>query len=260
MSLTLLAATLLFTWARFIEPQIILIHEHHAKVGFPARIALVADLHMGVYKGTWFLERLVERLNALDVDMVLIAGDFTEDPDRPLRELLAPLGKLRHRTYAVRGNHDSQAPGPPIGKELRAALSALGVTLMENESVRTNRFLLVALGDRSAHNDRTQIVSAFKAADHVVVLTHNPDTALDLPAGIADVTLAGHTHGGQVRIPWLYRQVIPTAGSFDRGWYDLPTTRLFITSGVGENALPVRFLVPPVIDVIVLEQGAAPTG
>jgi len=253
MSMTLLAAALLFVWARFVEPQIILVHEHRAAVGFPARIALVADLHMGVYKGTWFLERLVGRLNELDVDVVMIAGDFTEDPDRPLRELLAPLGKLRHRTYAVRGNHDSEAPGPPIERELREALTGLHVTLLENDSTRVGRFVLVALGDRSAHKDRTEIVSAFKAADNVVVLAHNPDTALDLPAGVADVTLAGHTHGGQVRIPWLYRQVIPTAGSFDRGWYDLPTTRLFITSGVGENALPVRFLVPPVIDVIVLE-------
>lgn len=249
----LLSGALLFLWARFVEPQIITVREHRANVGFSAKIALIADLHMGVYKGVSFLERLVERLNQLDVEFVLIAGDLTENPDRPLKELFAPLRNLRHKAYAVRGNHDSGWPGPPIEKELREALAAYGVTLIENQAVRLGTFVLVGLGDRWSGNDRVETLKAFRESDNVIVMTHNPDTATRLPPAIADVTLAAHTHGGQIRIPWLYRKIIPTHGSFDRGWYDLPNTRVFVTSGVGENAVPLRFLVPPVIDVIRLE-------
>jgi predicted MPP superfamily phosphohydrolase len=247
------AGSLLFVWARFVEPQIILIREHRATVGFPARIALIADLHMGLYKRPSFLERLVEKLNALDVDVVLIAGDLTSEPYRPLDGLFAPLAKLRHKAYAVRGNHDSERPGPPIERELREVLSRHGVKLLENETANVGSFLLVALGDHWAGNDRAEMLKTLRETDNVIVLTHNPDTAPRLPAGIADVTLAGHTHGGQIRIPGLYRMAIPTDGPFDRGWHDLPNTRVFVTSGVGETGLPLRFMVPPVVDVIVLD-------
>jgi predicted MPP superfamily phosphohydrolase len=252
-AVVLLGGALLFTWARFVEPQMITVRENRANAGFKARIALIADLHMGLCKGAWFLERLVDKLNALDVDVVLIAGDLTHEPESPLKALFGQLGNLRHKAYAVRGNHDSEMPGPPIERELREALSAYGVKLIENETVKLGSFVLVGLGDRWAGNDRVETLKGLTESDNVVVLTHNPDTATRLPPKIADITLTGHTHGGQIRIPWLYRKVIPTIGPFDRGWYDLPNTRVFVTSGVGESGPPLRFLVPPVIDVIVLE-------
>lgn len=245
----MLAAALLFAWARFVEPALILVHEHRAQIGFPARIALISDLHLGVYKRAAFLERLVERLNALDVEVVLIAGDLTQFRDRPLRELFAPLGKLRHRAFAVRGNHDDDVPE----HEMREALATAGVTLLENQATQLERFLLVGLGDHSTGSGRPEMLDRFRGAGSVVVLAHNPDATSLFPPGIATVTFTGHTHGGQIRIPWIYRLAIPTRGSFDRDWHDVPNTRLFVTSGVGENGLPLRFLVPPVIDVIVLE-------
>ena len=248
-----LALALILTWARFVEPQVILVHEHRAQAGFPARIALISDLHLGLYKGRGFLQRLVDKLNGLDVEVVLIAGDLTHMHDRPLVELFAPLGGLRHKAYAVRGNHDSEMPGPPIERELREALARAGVRLLENETVRVGSFVVAGLGDMWAARDDVQILRAFKPEDNVVVLMHNPDTSTRLPPGLADVALAGHTHGGQIRIPWLYRKVIPTDGPFDRGWHDVPATRVFVTSGVGESGPPFRFLVPPVIDVLVLE-------
>ena len=97
------------------------------------------------------------------------------------------------------------------------------------------------------------MLDRFRGTGNVVVLAHNPDATSLFPPGIVTVTFTGHTHGGQIRIPWIYRFAIPTHGSFDRHWHDVPNTRLFVTSGVGENAVPLRFLVPPVIDVIVLQ-------
>lgn len=251
----LLTVVLVFIWARFIEPQWITVHTTTVNAGFRTRVALIADLHLGLYHGPGFLKRVVERMNALDVDEVLIAGDFTERLDgRALKPLLAPLALSTHPVYAVRGNHDSQMPGPPIEKELREALAAANVRLLENESVAMpGGWTLVGLGDRWAGKDDVRVLNAFKPEDHVVVLLHNPDSALLMPPGIAAVTFAGHTHGGQIRIPGLYQNWIPAEAPFDRGWYDLPATRLFITSGVGESGVPLRFLVPPVIDVINFE-------
>lgn len=253
--LALLVVTLLFCWARFIEPQWLTVATHSADVGFKARLGLISDLHLGLYKGPAFLQRVVERANTLQLDALLVAGDFIYEPDRPLAELFAPFAAAHMPVYAVRGNHDSGHPPPNVGTELRTALEQAGVHLLENEVVQLPNFKLVGLGDHWAGRDNLATLAHLKPADHVVVLTHNPDTATLLPRAIADLTLAGHTHGGQVRLPWLYRKVIPTQGNFDRGWYDLTNTRLFITSGVGETAVPLRLFVPPVIDVLVL--GAA---
>ncbi len=88
------------------------------------------------------------------------------------------------------------------------------------------------------------------------MLTHNPDTALSYaPNHYPDLTLAGHTHGGQVRIPYLYKRMIPVLGVdilWDQGLYRYKNGQVFVTSGIGEVGLPLRFLIPPVIDVLEL--------
>jgi len=88
-----------------------------------------------------------------------------------------------------------------------------------------------------------------------VLLTHNPDTAFEVPASINyDLMLAGHTHGGQIRIPGLYKKVIPTEYPFDKGLYRLAidgqTRLVFVSPGTGMVGLPFRFNIPPQIDIL----------
>ena len=93
-----------------------------------------------------------------------------------------------------------------------------------------------------------------------MVLTHNPDSVYDAPRGAVKLLLAGHTHGGQIRLPLVYRYVLPVKGPFDRGLYPAvdwdadPEGRpaVFVTSGVGEIGLPMRLLNPPAIDWLTL--------
>jgi predicted MPP superfamily phosphohydrolase len=239
-----------FVYARFVEPGLITVDETRVAAPIDLRVALVSDVHVGLYKSPAYVARLVDRLNALDVELVLFAGDWTYEPDAPLVELLAPLRSLKHRAYSVPGNHDSEAPGPPIRDELKAALAAVGVNPIENGAVVFPEFVLVGLGDRWGGDDRLASIATLPADRPLLALMHNPDSALDFPPGRVALAFAGHTHGGQIRIPWLYKRVIPTVGPFDRGLHELPNTRVFVTSGVGEIGLPLRFLVPPVIDVI----------
>ncbi|MDI9240038.1 metallophosphoesterase [Lysobacter sp. LF1] len=251
-----LAASLLFVWARFVEPQTIVVRETTLPgTGANLDLALVSDIHLGVYKGRGFLERLVARLDALPVQAVVIAGDLTYEPgDDSLQALFAPLAQLQHPAYAVLGNHDQQQPGPDIDVALRAALRTHGVQVIEGRFAEGPGWRLAGLGDRWALKDDPAFLKAVPSPLPTIVVAHNPDSAMGLSPDDAAILLAGHTHGGQIRIPWLYRHVIPTEHDFDRGEQFALTpagrVRVFTTSGVGEIGLPMRLFNPPVIDIL----------
>ena len=241
---------LVFIDARFIERYRITVHTAQVPLGVPMRIALISDMHIGLYKSPAYLARVVARLNELQPDAVLIAGDFTYEPDRPLDELMAPLSQLTMPAYSVPGNHDEQAPGPDLREPLRQALLRAGVRPVEYSHADLGGFTLVGLGDRFAHKDGLAPLLAAPQGKPIVLLMHNPDSVMQLKPGMAALALAGHTHGGQIRIPGLYKRVVPSTYGFDRGlhaWAPVPT---YVSTGLGEIGLPMRWLVPPVIDMI----------
>jgi uncharacterized protein len=247
-----LLACLVFIQARFLEPQLIFTRVTPIKVGFKARVALISDYHVGIYKDPAFLAQVVEKLNAMQLDAVLIAGDHSYEPAAPLAKLLAPLAQLKHPVYSVPGNHDEEMPGPPIEAVLKAALQQHGVKPIEYSHAQLASFTLVGLGDRWAVKDHLTPLQNAPKDKPIIVLMHNPDSAIQLLPGSAALVLAGHTHGGQIRIPWLYKKVIPTVHGFDRGLHSIAAVPVFVTAGLGEVGLPMRFLNPPTIDVLEL--------
>ena len=253
----LLMISLLFVWSRFVEPQMIRVQEATLSgTRINARIALVSDIHLGIYKDSDFLERVVTRINALPADAVVIAGDFTYEPAQgSLQALFSPLARLQQPVYAVLGNHDQQAPGPDIDQALRKALTDNAVQIIEGRIVDTNSgYRWAGLGDHWAGKDDPAFLKAAQTDLPTLVVTHNPDSAMRLAPTDAVLVLAGHTHGGQIRIPWLYRKVIPTAHDFDRSEQFAHTpegdVRVFTTTGVGEIGLPMRLFNPPTIDLL----------
>lgn len=243
---------LLFVQARFIEPRMIVVREARLQVGAAARVALISDLHVGLFKDERFVQRVVDRLNAEPLDAVLIAGDFRGWYDRrPLRELLAPLARLRAPVYAVPGNHDVLPSGGPIAMpELAAAWAALGVRPLQGRSADVGGVRVVGTGDHWAGQDDLRPLRAAPRDRPLLLLTHNPDTAMALQPGEAALVLAGHTHGGQLRIPGLYRRAIPCSEPFDRGLHTFAPVPVFVTSGLGETGVPMRWMNPPVIDIL----------
>jgi uncharacterized protein len=258
LAMLLLAGCAVFAWARFVEPHWIRVQQATLTgTGARARVALISDLHLGLYKGRDDLRRVVDRINALQVDAVLIAGDLTYEPGgHALAPLFAPLSALRAPAFAVLGNHDQQKPGPDIDTELRAALAVHGVMVIEDRQVALKGFRLAGLGDRWAHRDDASFLSVLPSQGPLLVLAHNPDSAIELSPRHVSLVLSGHTHGGQIRIPWLYKRVIPSQNGFDRGEQILQTpqgpVRVYTTVGTGEVGLPLRLFNRPTIDVLEL--------
>ena len=247
---------LLGIYARFVEPNMLLVRTTVIQTGYPLKVALVSDMHYGLFSSPGQMQRLVDRLNTLEVQAVLVAGDWTYEPGRheDLGLLLAPFRQLRHPVYSVPGNHDGQQPGPPLERELRAALLHNGIKPVEGGEVDLGAVKLVGLRDLWAVSTGADRLPSLAAAGKpLLLLTHNPDLMEDLPPLPAPVLmLAGHTHGGQVNLPVLTERILAgmSRHGYKRGLYQRRNGQVFVTSGVGMIGLPLRFAMPPVIDVL----------
>jgi hypothetical protein len=255
MLILLLFGSLLFIYSRFIERNLIIKNTTKIKTGFSLKLAVISDIHLGVYKDNYFLKRVVDKINNIEnLDAVLIPGDFTYYPENNLKELFKPLKDLKYPIYATFGNHDVGHPGPPIKKELQKVLMSYNVIFLNNTSatIKDKNIKILGLGDNWDLNDDIKKINKFTNGDNLIVITHNPDTFAKYKNSIPDLTISGHTHGGQIRIPFLYKRMIPCKNDFDKGLYKQKNGKLFVTSGLGEVGLPMRLFNPPVIDILEL--------
>ena len=259
-----LGALALVGYSGLVEPRLLTVREHRLHLQTPAklpplRLALVADVHAGLFVRGWQIERLVDRLNALDVDAVVVAGDWTYDPPRDLHALLQPFSRLRHPVWGVLGNHDTGAPGPSLAQALRQALQDHGVQVLDGRRLQFQGWDVMGLSDLWGGEPRGEMARLLPPGTPMaprLVLAHQPDTAALLPAGSASLVVSGHTHGGQIMLPWVTRQLV-LPGMSAQGWFEgLYTTHagpLFVTGGIGTIGLPARLAVVPRIDVLRLE-------
>ena len=263
----LLLMVCLVAWAFVIDPnRLVTRHATLTIDSWPSslsnlKIALLSDIHAG---GSYIDERklrlIVERTNQLQPDLILIAGDFISggrshhdmEPEvfAPLlKEFRAPLG-----VYAVLGNHDWWFDG----QKVRRALEANGIKVLENEvaklDTRGTSFWLVGLADLWTRPQRIgDAIANVPAGVPLIALTHNPDIFPELPQGVS-LLLAGHTHGGQVRFPFI-GSVVSVSRFGDRyvaGHIVENGRHLFVTTGIGTSIYPVRFNVPPEIVLLTI--------
>lgn len=262
---------LLTFWGSFIEPKLIAVNTKsiHSKALPELTIAVIADFHVGPYKGTKYVERIVRKANALQPDLILLPGDFIFDCHaslshlEPLKNLCARLG-----VFAVLGNHDTgnmllrtkkkfvSYRTPDRSKEIIATLERLGITVLRN----TNK--MMTIGDRafaiagSDHCwmescDPVKTFSNIPADVPVILLAHIPDAIMDGQSTRASLIVSGHTHGGQVRLPWIgsvYPIPDQLGRAYDQGLFRLQNgTILAITHGIGETMARARLFCPPEI-------------
>jgi len=258
----------LAAWAGWIEPRRLVVRELELELPhWPARLAglragVMSDLHAGVpHAGLGAIRRAVDELNGREPDVHLLLGDYLDAsqmwrrdlaPEQVAGELArlhAPLGAV-----AVVGNHDWRNSGDRMWR----ALSAVGITVLEDHAVELHPaggpFWVAGLAD--LRHRRPDIGAALRAVPRdapVIVLSHDPDMFPGVPNRVS-LTLAGHTHGGQIAIPVLRRPMLPSyyGERYARGHIAEHGRHLVVTSGVGTSGLPVRLLAPPEVLVLTL--------
>ncbi len=227
----------------------------------PIRIVFISDIHIGTDRSGRLAE-IVSKINSLRPDLVLIGGDVIEGSASEL-PLLRPLANLtpKYGTYAVLGNHDYGLWGCPahegISNQVEASLNSLNITVLRNQNriltINHRTFALVGLDDSwSCMNNYTK-ASLGTEGKKKIILTHN---SLSLDPTQVDVdsdslVLAGHTHCGQVRIPFVTEFILrPGFGNYLGGYYALTNnTDLFVSCGLSTWP-PMRFLAPPEIVIV----------
>jgi predicted MPP superfamily phosphohydrolase len=259
-------------WGFWIEPASLRITRHTIEPpGWPPelhlRIALLADLHVGSPgNGPDKLRRIVDRTNALHPDLILLLGDYVtkgvfggtfvppETTEEILRDLQAPLG-----VFAVLGNHDYAMNA----RRITRALERAGIRVLADEAARVPGpgrsgpppFWIVGVTDllRGPHDLQGALRQVTDDAP-VLLITHNPDLFPEVPDRVA-LTLAAHTHGGQVYLPLIGRPIVPSryGERYAAGHIVERGRHLFVSVGLGTSILPVRFLVPPEIALLDVE-------
>jgi predicted MPP superfamily phosphohydrolase len=216
----------------------------------PVRVLLLSDVHMGsAVMDPARLERIVDQANALTPDLVLIAGDFVYGNDEiegavSARQLVAPLARLRAPlgVVAVSGNHDYWA-----GRgSLPPALERAGVVLLDNQAIVRGPLAIGGLADGYTRHANIPVTMAalYKLPGAKLVLTHAPDITPYLP-GKVHLVLAGHTHCGQVLIPYVTALPRIGRGRYACGWTRDPGRLNLVTAGIGTSILPFRLGADP---------------
>lgn len=253
---------LLFIYARFVENGKIRVRRERLVLGNSGEsliLVFASDLHLGVFKGERFLRRVLREIGGLGrVDLFLLGGDLINDPtERQLARMFGPLKGFHKKTLAITGNHDAGVPyGDFSSQEVREALERVGVRAVDNVIVEENLagapVKVVGLSDLWEGKADWGLLEGLKSDTVNIVLAHNPDAAYEIPAGVSvDLVISGHTHGGQIWLPPLSNWLVPCKYPFVRGWYEVNGRPVFVSSGLGEVVLPMRFLVPP--EVVVME-------
>ncbi len=269
-TLALFIATMLglAIWAFWIEPASLVVREYELRLpGWPGelaglRVAALSDFHVGSpYNGIDKLQRIVALTNRSDPDLIVLLGDFVVHgvvggarvpPARiapVLGNLEAPLG-----IWAVLGNHDWWYSFEGV----RRPLNTQGIEVLEDRAVEISSgdsvFWLAGVGDAWAGNpDIPAALASAPPGAPVLAITHNPDVFTNMPDRVS-LTLAGHTHGGQVALPLVGRPIVPSLHGqrYAAGWIIEENRHLFVTPGLGTSIIPVRFRVPPEISVLTL--------
>jgi predicted MPP superfamily phosphohydrolase len=236
------------------------------------RIVFVTDIHRGPFFSENRVRSLVERVNALEPDLVVLGGDYVykgtgyaESCFKELEALSAPLG-----TYGVLGNHDygdykkgEDGPNPVI-----KAMSDAGITLLRDDAVWIEkdgaRIRLGGVSDSQIDRPRfNATVQGTTKDDFVILVSHEPDYAEKLPADAVDLVLSGHTHGGQVAIfgKWAFYVPSDYGQKYRTGMVKNDVTTVIVSNGIGTSTIPpIRISVRPQIVAITLERGTATSG
>ncbi|WP_338451888.1 metallophosphoesterase [Niallia oryzisoli] len=261
-----------YYYAREIEPRLLDINRYTIKHSLIPKsfnnfkIVQFSDTHLGFQYTIKQLDKLVDRINRLQPDMVFFTGDLMDEPNKypnsdqiipSLSKINAPFGK-----FAIYGNHDHGGYGTDIYKNI---MDKSGFILLQNAAqeiklLDDSRIHLIGLDDAMLGKpDLANATVNLPPDTYKILLAHEPDIAeLAIDKGI-HLQLSGHSHGGQVKIPFIGALITPPYSElYYEGFYELghaqtPLT-LYVNRGLGTTRLPFRFLSKPELTLFTLKQ------
>ena len=224
------------------------------------RIAHLTDLHVGLLTPARKILRAIEMAQAAKPDLLLLTGDFVCYAPKFVGRLAELTRGIRVPTYAVLGNHDYWTDGAGV----RRALERNGMSVLRNghSEVQLNHAPLTIVGIDDAITGHADVKKAFtgvRKEGSRIVLTHVPnlaDRAADHGKGLI---LAGHTHGGHVKIGSLTEKIAARFGNrYLAGFYDVQDALLYVNCGIGSSSVPIRAGAPAECAIFTLRAAAKP--
>ena len=228
------------------------------------RIAQISDIHIGGWITPDRLEQATELVAAEKPDILVITGDFLKGRSfsemekqglRDLGRILSPLASSVP-TFAVLGNHDYWTNPDAIREMLRQC----GITDLTNAVYAVTReeekFYLCGVDDiRHGEVRLDKVMAQLDDNSAAILLVHEPDFADESAAtGKFDLQISGHTHGGQIVLPFIGPPVLPPSGrKYPSGLYKVGNMLQYTNRGIGTDTVSVRINCPPEITVFVLE-------
>ena len=252
-------------YAAMIEPQWLAIERVTVRLARLPReldgftLAQLSDLHHGPYIGDAEIRAAVAATNQLQPAAVVLTGDYiTREADRA-DDCARELGALRapHGVYAVLGNHDHWS-GP---EHVARALSAQSIQVLVNDAapIERNGARLWIAGVDEVWMRRADLPQALRLAPHgetTILLAHEPDYAEESKRSPIDLQLSGHSHGGQVRLPFYGAPVLPyLAQKYPIGLARAGALWVYTNRGIGVVSPPIRFNCRPEITLLTLRSG-----
>lgn len=247
-----------YIYARYIEPNLLVVTTEKlesSEVEAPLKIVFFGDTHFGELYNVSQLDRIVKKINAENPDIVIFTGDligasghYTGNPERisqGLDQIQATYGK-----YAIWGNHDYAL----LEKyDYKGIMNAGGFEVLVNDWLDISKInvRLLGLDDYIKGFPKRDLGEDALDSAYNILLTHEPDVVDEMDINGIQLVLAGHTHGGQISIPYLTKRILPTGGEkYIKGLFTIGTTGqtdLFVTKGIGMTELPFRFTNAPEI-------------
>lgn len=250
-------------WLEITHPRI---HLRHLPPGLEGlRIALLTDLHSGMGASLSVIRRACRAAMQARPDLIAVAGDLAADDSHSFREVLAALSSLDAPlgVFAVPGNHDYIVGIEKWHREIGAQPRLQDLT---NRAVLKEyggaRICIAGVDDYMLGKPSLESLPPPDQRDLTILLAHNPDQGERSRRDYdeVDLILSGHTHAGQVRLPWIGALEMPVENPdlYEEGLRRRPWTQVYTSRGVGTTGLPVRFLCRPELPILTLTSAPRP--
>ena len=218
------------------------------------KAAMLVDIHVGSVNRREFVQAVVDKVNALEPDVILIPGDFVDGQVRNRSGDLEPLSQLHapHGVLAVTGNHEYYYDLSGWLKQIES----FGIKWLENEHVLLERggahLAIAGVPDPTGGNrDTPKALDGIPGDAPVILMDHQPRFAMENSKLGVSLQLSGHTHGGQM--PGISQLVARANGGFVRGWYDLDGMKLYNSPGTSQwDGFIIRLFDPSEITLLIL--------